>query len=120
MKQSICVSVVLLAIGGALVACSPAAPTEKTALNRCQSIARDAMPEFVGNPRYRVAKSKVSQLKAGPELFEFEVKGEYFFKAFNSGDSELRFTCQISKSSEAEQWTTVAFDSRAKTAVATI
>jgi hypothetical protein len=111
MKRSICASAVLLGIGAALTACSPAAPTEKTALNRCQSLARDAMPEFVGNPLYRVAKSKVEPLKTRPDLFEYNIKGEYLFKAFNSGDSELRSTCQISKAPADAEWTTVAFDS---------
>ncbi len=111
LKRMICISMALAFITGALAACSASPPTEKAALSRCQSIARDAMPDFVGNPRYRVAKSKIDQVKAGPELFEFKVQGEYFFKAFDSGDSELRFTCQISKKPADEQWTTVAFDS---------
>ena len=111
MIRLICSSMALLVVGAVFAACSPSPPSERTALHRCQDLARNAMPEFVGNPRYRVAKSEIDQLQSGPDEFEFKVKGEYFFKAFNSGDSELRFTCQISKQPADEQWTTVAFNS---------
>ncbi len=111
MRVSARVLTVLFMIAGVLAACSPAPPTEKAALKRCQSLARDAMPEFVGNPRYRVNKTKVEQLKSGPQQFEFKIAGEYFFKALNSGDSELRFECTISKDLADEEWTTGAFNS---------
>ena len=50
-------------------------------------------------------------VKTGPNLFEYDTKAEYFFKAFNSGDGELRFTCQISKAIADAEWKTGAFDS---------
>lgn len=81
------------------------------ALQHCQSLARDAMPDIVGNPRYRTQKTDIDQSSSGPDAFEFTVKGEYFFKAFQTGDSELRFTCSIAKDLEDEKWTTVAFNS---------
>ena len=111
MKTLSLLSIFVLLTSLALTACSGEPPSEKTALNRCQSIAREAMPEFVGNPRFRQGKKKVDVLQSGPQLFEFQIYGEYFFKAFNSGDSELRFDCTISKGQDDEEWTTVAFES---------
>ncbi len=100
-----------LGVAISLLACGATPPTEKMALQHCQSIARDEMPDVAGNPRYRNNKSEIEQTVAGPDEFEFTVKGEYFFKAFDSGDSELRFTCTIAKALEDEQWTLVEFDS---------
>jgi hypothetical protein len=101
----------LLAAAVITIACGNEPPSEKTALRRCQSLARDEMPEVAGNPRYRTQKSVIEQVKAGPDDFEFTVKGEYFFKALENGDSEMRFTCSIGKSLEDEEWTTLAFNS---------
>lgn len=101
----------LLAIGTIFLACAAKPPSEKTALQRCQSIARGKMPAVAGNPGYRSHKSQIEQVKSGPEVFEFTVKGEYFFKVMDTGDSEMRFTCTIAKNLEDEQWTTLAFDS---------
>lgn len=100
-----------LSTGSLLLACGASPPDEKMALEHCQTLARDEMPDVAGNPRYRKHKTEIEQVHSGPEEFEFTVKGEYFFKAFDSGDSELRFTCTIAKSIEDEQWTTVEFDS---------
>ena len=111
MTRSVLVLISLLAAAALTLACGSAPPSDKTALQRCQSLARDEMPSFVGNPRYRSHKSVIEQSKAGPEEFEFTVKGEYFFKAFENGDSELRFTCTIAKNREDEQWQTLAFNS---------
>ena len=94
-----------------LLACGATPPTEKMALQHCQSLARDEMPDTAGNPRYRKNKSEIEQRTPYPDEFEFTVTGEYFFKAIDSGDSELRFSCTIAKALEDEQWTVVDFES---------
>ena len=80
---------VSLVVATISLACGSGPPTDKMALQRCQSLARGEMPPVVGNPRYRINKSQIYQTNMGPKRFEYEVKGEYFFKAANSGDSEF-------------------------------
>jgi hypothetical protein len=69
------------------------------------------MRDVAGNPRYRTHKTQIEQLEMGPENYKFKIKGEYFYKTVYSGDSELRFTCTVSKALTADQWATDSFDS---------
>jgi hypothetical protein len=93
------------------VSCSASPPTEKQALGQCQDLAKTKMRSAVGNPRYRNNKTQIKQLETGPENYKFAIKGEYFYKGAYSGDSELRFTCTVSKALGADQWTTDSFES---------
>ncbi len=94
-----------------LLACSAEPPSEQQALVACQEIALTKIDSGV-TPRYRQHKTQIETLQAGPENYAFSVKGEYFYKGIYSGDSELKFDCSVSKTPEAESWTTVSFDSR--------
>ncbi len=100
----------LLAAAHLTIACGASPPSEKQALEKCQSIARTKMYDIAGNPRYRQAKTQITQEQSGPDDFKFTVYGKYFYKTFQAGDSELRFTCSISKSIDADDWINDFFD----------
>jgi hypothetical protein len=108
-KFAICIG--LIASAQLAIACGASPPTDKQALQMCQSIARGKMKDVAGNPRYRQAKTRISEDQSGPENFKYTVYGEYFYKTVYSGDTELSFTCSISKHIDADDWTTDAFDS---------
>ena len=112
MRRSLSTMLGIALLGGGLIACSADPPTDKQALAACQQLALAKMTDAVGNPRFRSHKATIEAVESGPENYEFAVYGEYFYKAHYSGDSELRFNCNVAKTPEAEQWTTVSFDSR--------
>jgi hypothetical protein len=103
----------LLGLGIAIASaagCSGGPPTEKDALLACQDRARSEMEDVAGNPRFRIHKAVIEQTESGPELYEFAIYGEYFYKTHYSGDHEMRFDCTVSQKPGTDQWVMEEFD----------